>query len=206
MVFKIANACLKIVVPLLVAAAFFSCAKNSYINVDYSLPSPADTLSGRTVWVETRDLRNDTEIFDPRAKDKFKHFTGLFALSLAMPDDQHKILGAYELRQLFETALIQRLQKLGVGVSTEPSPKVPVFQITIHQFHIKLIGQKWIADVSYETSLSLDAKLVAREVVTGNAERMKLMGSGGAEKVIGEIFTDMINRLNIERLFQEAKL
>jgi hypothetical protein len=35
---------------------------------------------------------------------------------------------------------------------------------------------------------------------------MKLMGSGGAEKVISEIFTDMINRLNIERLFQQANL
>ena len=206
MVFKIAKTWLKLLVLLLVATVFFSCAKKSYIDVDYRLPSSADTLSGRTVWVETRDQRNDEEIFDPRAKEKFKHFTGLFALSLAMPDDQHKILGAYELPQLFETALIQRLQKLGVGVATEPSPKVPVFQITIHQFRIKLIGQKWIADVSYETSLSQNTELVAREVVTGNAERMKLMGSGGAEKVIGEIFTDMINRLNIERLFQEAKL
>ena len=206
MVFKITNACLKIVVPLLVAAVFLSCAKKSYIDVDYRLPSPADTLPGRTVQVVTIDQRNDGEIFDPRAKEKFKHFTGLFALTLAMSNDQQKILGAYELPKLFETALIQRLQKLGVRVTREPSPNVPVFQVTIHQFHIKLIGQKWIADVNYETSLSQDAKLVAREVVTGNAERMKLMGSGGAEKVIGEIFTDMINRLNIDRLFQQAKL
>ena len=35
---------------------------------------------------------------------------------------------------------------------------------------------------------------------------MKVVGSGGAEKVIGEIFTEMINRLNVERLFQQAKL
>jgi hypothetical protein len=69
-----------------------------------------------------------------------------------------------------------------------------------------LIGQKWMADISYEASLTQDTQLVAREVVTGSAERLKVMGSGGAEKVIGEIFTDMINRLNIERLFQQAKL
>jgi hypothetical protein len=43
-------------------------------------------------------------------------------------------------------------------------------------------------------------------VVTGSAERLKVMGRGGAEKVIGEIFTEMINRLNIERLFAQAKL
>jgi hypothetical protein len=63
-----------------------------------------------------------------------------------------------------------------------------------------------MADISYEASLTQDTQLVAREVVTGSAERLKMIGSGGAEKVIGEIFTDMINRLNIERLFQQAKL
>ncbi|MDX2454748.1 hypothetical protein, partial [Desulfosarcina sp.] len=83
---------------------------------------------------------------------------------------------------------------------------IPVFQININQFHINLVGLKWMADISYEVSLTQDTQLVAREVVSGSAERLKVMGSGGAEKVIGEIFTDMINRLNIERLFQQAKL
>lgn len=206
MVLKNVNTCLKIAIPLLLAAVFISCAKKFYIDVDYQLPTAADTLAGRTVFVETRDMRNDAEVFDQRAKNNFKHFTGLFALSLMLPEDQHKELGAYELPMLFETALVQRLQKLGVGVSAEPARDIPVFQIKVNQFYIKLIGQKWLADVSYEVSLTQDTQLVAREVVTGSAERMKLMGSGGAEKVISEIFTDMINRLNIERLFQQAKL
>ncbi len=196
----------KMAIVLLVAAGIVSCAKKTYIDVDYRLPPPTDTLTGRMVFVETRDLRNDKEIFDDRAKKQFEYFTGLFALSLEQPDDQRKILGAYELPELFENALIQRLQTLGVGIAESSSPTVPVFQININQFRIKLIGQKWLADVSYEASLTKDTRLIAREVVTGSAERMKLMGSGGAEKVIGEIFTDMINRLNIERLFQQAKL
>jgi hypothetical protein len=123
-----------------------------------------------------------------------------------MPDDEPKILGAYPLPKLFETALKQRLRKLGVAATASPSPSIPVFQININQFHINLVGQKWMADISYEVSLTQDTQLVAREVVSGSAERLKVMGSGGAEKVIGEIFTDMINRLNIERLFQQAKL
>jgi hypothetical protein len=195
-----------VAILFVVAAMMFSCAKKSYIDVNYRLPTAADTLAGRRVFVETRDLRPDKEIFDSRAKKKFEYFTGLFALSLEQPDDQHRILGAYELPKLFETALIQRLQTLGVDIAESPSPTVPVFQIKINQFRIKLIGQKWLADVSYEASLTQDTQLIAREVVTGSAERMKLMGSGGAEKVIGEIFTDMINRLNIERLFQQARL
>ena len=206
MYLKIVSVCLKMTLLGLVAMGCFSCAKKSYIDVDYRLPSAADTLTGRTVFIETRDLRSDTELFNKRAKEKFKHFTGLFALSLDMPDNQKTVLGAYELPMLFETALKQRLKKLGVGITGEPSPNVPVFQIKINQFHINLVGQKWMADISYEASLTQDTQLVAREVVTGSAERLKVMGSGGAEKVIGDIFTEIINRLNIERLFQQAKL
>ena len=145
-------------------------------------------------------------IFNNRAKEQFKHFTGLFALALEIPDDQQRVLGAYELPDLFETALQKRLQKLGVHTISERSTDTPVFQIKINRFQIKLVGQKWFADVSYEANLTRDAHLIAREVVSGSAERVKIMGSGGAEKVIGEIFTEMINRLNIERLFAQAKL
>ncbi len=206
MILKIANLCLKTTMILLMASGCFSCAKKSYIDVDYHLPAATDALAGRTVFVETRDLRGDKEIFNPAAKEKFEYFTGLFALVLAMPDDQQKILGAYELPMLFETALKQRLQQLGVTVTGEPAPNMPLFQLKINQFRINLVGQTWLADISYEASLSQDTRLVARESVTGSAERLKVMGSGGAEKVIGEIFTEMINRLNIERLFQQAKL
>jgi len=206
MALKIVNVFLKMTILLLVATLCFSCAKKSYIDVDYRLPATADSLTGRTVFLETRDLRSETEIFNKRAKENFEHFTGLFSLSLVMPDDQSKILGAYPLPKLFETALKQRLQKLGVAATASPSPSIPVFEININQFHINLVGQKWMADISYEVSLTQDTQLVAREVVSGSAERLKVMGSGGAEKVIGEIFTDMINRLNIERLFQQAKL
>ena len=206
MVINNVKACMKIILLLLMVIACFACAKKSYIDVDYRLPSDTNTLAGRTVFFETRDLRSDTEIFNKRANENFEHFTGLFSLSLMMQDDQQKVLGAYPLPKLFETALKQRLQKLGVGVTATPSPNIPVFQINIKQFRINLIDQKWMADISYEASLTQDTQLVAREVVSGSAERLKVMGSGGAEKVIGEIFTDMINRLNIERLFQQAKL
>lgn len=184
----------------------FACAKKSYIDVDYRLPLSADNLAGRAVFIETHDLRSDTAIFNQRAKEQFEYFTGLFSLSLVSPGDRQTVLGAYALPMLFEAALKQRLQKLGVRVTDEQSSNVPVFQIKINQFSIHLVGQKWLADVSYEATLSQDTRLVARETVTGSAERLKVIGSGGAEKIIGELFTELINRLNIERLFQQAKL
>lgn len=193
---------------LLIAAGVVmaACAKKAYIDVDYRLPPTDASLIGRTVFIETRDDRTDKEIFNQRAKDEFPHFTGFFSLRLQSPDGQSTALGAYDVPELFETAIARRLEKMDVATAAERTPDIPVFQVRLEQFTIKLIGRKWTADIRYEASLTRDGRLIAREVVSGSAERMKIMGRGGAEKVISEIFAEMINRLNIERLFQQAKL
>lgn len=193
---------------LLVAAGVMigACAKKAYIDVDYRLPMAAPSLVGRTIFIETRDHRTDKEMFNQRAKDEFPHFAGFLSLRLQSLDDPPTVLGAYEVPELFETAIARRLEKMGVALASERAPDVPVFQVRLDQFTIKLIGRKWMADIRYEASLTRDGRLTAREVVSGSAERMKIMGRGGAEKVISEIFTEMINRLNIERLFQQAQL
>ena len=206
MLSNVVSACARIALLTAAMAACIACAKKSYIDVDYRLPPAEASLAGRTVFMEIQDDRSETEIFDRRAKEQFQHFTGLFALILQLSDDDQKVLGAYELPQLFETALVQRLKTMGAGVAAERSAHIPVFLVKLSQFQIKLVGQKWMADIRYEASLTRDGQLIAREVVSGSAERLKVMGSGGAEKVIGEIFTEMINRLDIERLFQQAKL
>ena len=206
MIQRMVKTLLMVTVLGLSCLGWLACAKKTYIDINYRLPAAADTLAGRIVYVESNDLRNDPEIFNKRAKAKFEHFTGLFALSLETPDKQREVLGAYDLPTLFETALKQRLQKLGIKITAERSPTVPVFQINLNQFRINLIGQKWVASTSFEAKLSRDSQRTAREVVSGSAERLKMVGSGGAEKVIGDIFTEMINRLDIERLYRQAEL
>ena len=46
MALKNVNVCMKITLLLLVIMGCFACAKKSYINVDYRLPSAAGTLAG----------------------------------------------------------------------------------------------------------------------------------------------------------------
>jgi hypothetical protein len=197
---------LKITLLGVILIAGVACAKKSYIYLDYRLPTVTDRLQGRSLFVETHDLRRNREIFNPRAKEAFENFTGLFSLALIKSGDEQTLKGAYELPMLFEAALKERLDALGITIAGGQSANIPLFKINLNQFRINLVGQKWIADISYEVSLTQDNQTVSREVVTGSAERLKLIGSGGAEKVIGEIFTEMINRLNIERLFQQANL
>ncbi|PID40976.1 MAG: hypothetical protein CR984_00425 [Proteobacteria bacterium] len=206
MVSKIAGMGLKIAILTMLVTGSWGCARKPYIDVAYRLPDDTDRLVGRTVFIEIRDLRRDADIFNQRAGEQFKHFNGLFSLSLITPGDHEEAVGSYRLPMLFEKAFARRLQRLGVKVAPKSSMNIPVFQVKLNRFQISLIGQKWQAKVSYEVSLAQDTQMVAREFVSGSAERVRVVGSGGAEKVIGELFTDMINRLDIERLFAQGKL
>jgi hypothetical protein len=65
-------------------------------------------------------------------------------------------------------------------------------------------GRKWLADFSYEAQLMIDGNLRATQTVAGQAERMRLMGHSGAEKVLGEIFTESVNRFDLPKLLTKA--
>jgi hypothetical protein len=60
--------------------------------------------------------------------------------------------------------------------------------------------------MAYEARLSKDGKVLARQIVSGEGERMKIMGREQADIILGEVFTDLVNRVDLDRLFREAGL
>ena len=183
-----------------------SCAKKSYIDVAYQLPAPSASLMGKQIRLVVKDLRSDTEIFSPSAKEEFKYFTGLFSLSVVEVDKQSSVIGAYELPALFRQTLKTRLENMGVQVADSGHEDLPLMEVAVKSFKIDLAGRTWKADVGYEASLTSDNRIIAREAVSGSAERVKIIGSGAAERIIGELFSEIINRLDIQRLFDQAML
>ena len=65
-----------------IVAVVGACASKSYIDVNYRLPVASDDLKGKRVFLECRDIRSDKTIFGQNAQAEFKHFTGLFSLSV----------------------------------------------------------------------------------------------------------------------------
>ena len=49
-------------------------------------------------------------------------------------------------------------------------------------------------------------KFLASQSVSGRGERIKMLGTDEAGILIGDVFTDLINRVDIEGLFRRAKL
>jgi hypothetical protein len=188
---------------LLIAALIGACASKSYINLTYNLPVATDDLKGKRVFLDCKDQRTDKKMFGPKAQAEFKHFTGLFSLSV----DQGKkpfVAGAFDLTSLFNEAFNRRLKNLGTEVIPTKEKATPVIEINIKKFHLDLVDRKWVTSIRYEARLLKDSRLMATENISADAERVKVIGSGDAEKILGEIFTDSVNRLNLRKLLDQA--
>ncbi len=173
------------------------------MNVRYNLPPASAVLQGKKVVLNLKDARSNKNIFTEKAQKEFDNFDGSFVLSLT----EGKISGPVEildLPSLFKEALKKRLATIGVEVVTGDMNDAPLLEITLEKFFLDLKGRNWIADISYETKLTRDNKNIAREKVSGKAERYKVMGKGAGEKLIGEIFSESINQLDIQNLFKNV--
>ena len=191
---------------MLIGVLVLACATKSYINVNYRLPLSSYDLKGKKVFLEIKDMRSDKAIFGEKAKTKFKNFTGLFLFSLSKGEKKNYVIGAFDLLSLFETAFSRRLENMGIEILTEQKETEPVIEIDLKKFLLDLADRKWVAEISYEARLIKENRLLARETISGNAKRYKLLSQGDVENVLGEIFTDLVNSLDFRKLFQEAKL
>lgn len=188
---------------LMIGAVFVACSAKSYINLTYRLPVASEAYQGKRVFLDCVDTRADKKIFGQTAEAEFKHFTGLFSLSV---DEGKKpfVAGAFDLTTLFKEAFSRRLQHLGINVITQQEKTSPRIQIVIKKFHMDLVDRKWIAAISYEARLLKDGQLLFTKTISGDAERVKVIGLGDAEKVLGEIFTEIVNQLDIHKLLEQA--
>jgi uncharacterized lipoprotein YajG len=193
-------------IVLMAACLAGACASPSYINVRYQLAPKSNALQGKRTFLKVTDARTDTRIFDAAAHKEFTRFNGTFALALAYGDEKGLVAGAYDLPTLFQEALRKKLQDTGVEVLAQPRSDASTMMVNLNEFLIGLNKSKWVATISYSVSLSADPKTVAHDTISGSAERVKVMGSGAAEKVLGDIFSDSLNRLDVVALFDKAGL
>lgn len=203
---KIKRVLLRVGIGFVAAFWAVACASPAYIQVRYQMDPKSNALQGKRTFLKVTDARTDTRIFDATAHKEFTRFNGRFALALAYGDEKALVAGTYDLPTLFREALQKKLENTGVEVLAQPQANAPTMVVHLNEFLIGLQKSKWVATVSYKVSLSADPQTVASDTISGSAERVKVMGSGAAEKVLGEIFSDSLNRLDVIALFDKAGL
>jgi hypothetical protein len=188
-----------------IVAVVGACASKSYINVNYRLPVASDDLKGKRVFLECRDIRSDKTIFGQNAQAEFKHFTGLFSLWVNQGKKPF-VAGAFDLPSLFKETFKRKLENSGLDVITQKEKTIPVLEIVIKEFRLDLVDRKWVAAIRYDARLLKGDLLLVTKTISGDAERLKVIGQGDAEKVLGELFTEIVNRLNLGKLLDLATL
>lgn len=180
-----------------------ACAKPYHFFVKYDLPESSSQLEGQKVYLQVRDARASKNFLSEKARNEFNLWDDRFALyhSPKKPKGQ---IQTYSLNGLIETAMKMRLENMGITLMEEKTDDTPLFEITLHKFSLELNDRTWVSNFSYEVELTRDHQKTSREMVSGQAERTKIMGRGAGEVLVGDIFTESINKLNIEQLFENA--
>ena len=182
-----------------------ACSSKPFLIVHYQLPSPSDALAGKEVRPIVSDLRENKAFLSEDAKKSIKQFNETYSLVAVNQDGSGNLLGIYEIDTLLSELFKQRLTNLGIRVPPPTNDSEYELEIKLQDFKLDIVGRKWIMNMSYQANLLKDGRLLGTESVSGSAERVKVMGKSDAEKLMGELMSDMVNKLEMAKLFQQAR-
>jgi hypothetical protein len=178
------------------------CASKNFLTVNYQLPTESVDLPDNRVALRVKDIREDTRIVTQSAKKALKNFTGHFALIVAQKNQKDTLVGAFSLDSMVREIFYQRLKNAGVQVVTEEDLGVPMVEIVLKEFKLDLVNRKWVITMSYQANLIKENRVVGGETITGSAERLRVISGKNAELIIGELVSDVVNRLNLNEFLQ----
>lgn len=183
-----------------------ACTPKPFLKVQYQLPSPSTALTAKTIALTISDSRKDAAFLSSVAKKSIKNFNGTYSLVVLRDDGSGNLIGAYDTDSLLREIFKQRLENEGAQVFATAENTNTGLAIQLEEFKLDIVDRKWLLRMSYQADLSKKNNgIIATESVSGSAERLKVMGKTDAEKILGELVTDMVNRLDVAKLFEKTQ-
>ena len=191
---------------LFLLMAITSCATIPELKVTYQLPMRSEALKGKKVFLGFEDARKSKDLIGKGAQEQYRNFSGNITLFFTRGDEEGFKIGVYHIPALFKEVFKERLEYLGVVVVSEREESEIEMVIVLKDLLLDLVGRDWVVRMDYEAKLMKDGEFLGSQTVSGQGERLKVLGRREADKVMGEIFSDVVNRLDVPRLFQQAGL
>jgi hypothetical protein len=113
-------------------------------------------------------------------------------------------LGLYDAASLVKEAFRVRVESEGVEIVPERKAGQVELVLALQDFSLDLVGRNWKVKFGYEVRLIKNGAVLAKQFANGEAERLKIMGTDQADAVVGDLFADVMNRLNVTKLFKDA--
>lgn len=197
---------IKCSITILFSAFIVSCASIPELKVHYQLPPRDDQLKGKKIVLVFEDTRAIKQIVGQGASKEFRGFSGSLSFSLTRYNEPELKMGLFQVPALMKKVFKRRLECLGLEVVFGKAHNKPQLTIDLNEFVLDLVNRKWVVKMSYKASLAKNGQVLASQSISGQVERYKTIGRGEADTAMGEIFTDVINRLDVPRLFRQAGL
>ena len=179
---------------------FVACATLPSMNVTYKTMPKSNILEGREIYFRFIDKRSDKDIIGQGAKEIYKHFSGNINFIVSKGKKDESLVGVYEAESLFKNALAIYLENMGLRLLPEPKPGIPELAIKLHDFVLDLSGRRWVARIVYEAEFIQDGSVLIRKF-RGEGEKYRVSRLTQADQVMSETFTDIINQLDVKRMF-----
>ena len=181
-----------------------SCTTISFLKVNYHLPVTTNDLKGKSVFLSFEDVRKSKDLLGEGARQDFKNFSDNISFSVSQGTENGYNLGFFDLSALFVEAFKRRFEALGIEVVQKKKESQIEIKIVLTAFLLDQVGRSWTFDMGYEARLIKGGDMLTKQMISGQSERVKLIGLREADILVGESFTDLVNGLDLERLFQQA--
>jgi hypothetical protein len=180
------------------------CAARHFLSVTYQLPPPSGVEMPRTVRLSVTDARAQATFLSPAARDALGSVSETLNLVVKDQSQPSQSIGAYPLVSLVEEVVQRRLQQDGVQIASNGQTDQPELAIELREFWLDLQKRRWMLTITYRMSLLKDRKPLSQETISGQAERLDIVGRKDAELLIGELLTDLANRIEPHQLLQKT--
>ena len=189
---------------ILILSMVASCSGIPILKVNYRMPLVRpDGIREKSVFLAVEDERQTKGFLGPAAASEFEPVSGDLSFSLTKDNEDAVTIGIYDPRSLFMEAFKRRCEELGVQVASERKPGLIVLVIALKEFSLNLVDRKWKAKISYEVRVEKDGRVLYRYDFQGEGERLKLVGTSQADLLMSEIFSDVLNRFDLKKVFSE---
>ncbi|MGD8388077.1 MAG: hypothetical protein PVG49_13130 [Desulfobacteraceae bacterium] len=182
-----------------------ACAAVQDVRITYRVPDPSEILSGERVFLDFEDVRENRDILGPGARQAYAYHSGNVALFVSSGGGEASRVGLTNVPSLFRRTFERRIRALGGEVVSRSREATAVLVLELKAFELDLKDRSWKARMAYEAKLQPGDTVRASQTVAGEAERAKILGVKQADQVMSELFTDMVNRLDLKGLIQKSR-
>ena len=192
----------------MLAALFFTqaCSSIAYVQLNDRLPAKASALAGKKVFLSVEDERKTKDFAGRGVKREFDNFSESISYSVKKGTEPALNLGLYDVPSLVKEAFRLRVESEGVEIVSDRKASQVELVFVLQEFSLDLVDRTWKVRLGYEARLIKNGAVLSKQFATGEAERLKIMGTDQADVVVGDLFVDVMNRLNVAKLFRDAGL